>query len=107
VWATGASRAVFRRAGPRPAGTTRAPKEPVMSDTHDDIQIFINEENDIFYADDEGEVNVTEAILEWLTSTDEEDDLEDLTADLVLVREAGKKLVDAAQEKIAELTGKK
>ncbi|MBG0777847.1 MAG: hypothetical protein H0S85_15585 [Desulfovibrionaceae bacterium] len=78
-----------------------------MSDTHDDIQIFINEENDIFYADDEGEVNVTEAILEWLTSTDEEDDLEDLTADLVLVREAGKKLVDAAQEKIAELTGKK
>ncbi len=77
-----------------------------MPEENDDIQIFINEENDIYYSDPEGEVNVSQAIMEWLGQEEPEEDLEDFTANLLMVREASLKLLGAADERIAKL-GKK
>ena len=76
-------------------------------DNQDDIQIFINEENDIYYSDPDGEVNVSLAILEWLEQEEPEEDMEDFTANLLMVREAALKLLGSAEERIAKLASKK
>lgn len=77
----------------------------MSEELHGDIEIFINEDNDIYYSDPEGEVNVTDAILSFLDQ-DEPEDLEDFTANLLLVREAARKLLVAAEQRIATLAGK-
>jgi hypothetical protein len=61
------------------------------------IEIFINEENDIFYSDEEGEVNVSAAILDWLESSESQEQGPD---ELVLVREAALKLLRAVDERL-------
>ena len=75
----------------------------MTQDFEDDIQIFINEENDIYYSDAEGEVNVSMAIMDWLENASPEDDAEEFTANLVLVREAARKLLDAADSRMGEI----
>lgn len=78
---------------------------PEQEHISDDIEIFINEDNDIFYSDPEGEVNISMAIISFLEQ-DEPENLEDFTANLLLVREAAKKLLEAANNSIAVLSGK-